>query len=73
MAKKILLNIFLNIAIITIVLCLFWLFNNKHYPLAIGALFVLAIFIYFKVMLVKSVRSSFKNSQKTPAGKKGSK
>lgn len=72
MAKKILLNIFLNIAIITIVLCLFWLFNHKQYPLAAGAIFVLGIFIYFKVMLVKSVRSSL-NQNKTATPKKQSK
>lgn len=56
MIKKILLNILLNIAIITLVLSLFWLFNNKHYALGAAAAACLGMFIYFKILLVKSVK-----------------
>lgn len=56
MIKKILLNILLNIAIITLVLSLFWLFNNKHYAVGAAAAGCLAMFIYFKILLVKSVK-----------------
>ena len=56
MAKKIFLNIFLNIAIFTMLLSVFWSFNHAHYGLAIGAVVVLAMLIFFKIRLVKQVR-----------------
>ena len=56
MAKKILLNILLNIAIITVVLSGIWSFNNGHYGLLLGAAGVLAMLIFLKIRLVKSVR-----------------
>ncbi|HXH99647.1 MAG TPA: DUF6358 family protein [Sphingobacteriaceae bacterium] len=57
MAKKILLNILLNIAIITIVLSAIWSFNNGHYGLLIGAIGLLSMLIFLKIRLVKSVRA----------------
>lgn len=56
MAKKILFNILLNIAIITVVLSAIWSFNNQHYGLLVGAVVVLAMLIFLKIKLVKSVR-----------------
>lgn len=56
MAKKILLNILLNIAIITVVLSAIWSFRNNHYGLVAGAVVILAMLIFLKIKLVKSVR-----------------
>ncbi len=65
MVKKILLNIFLNIAIITLVLSLFWLFNNRHYAVGAAAVACLGMFIYFKLLLVKSVKKDIKERNKS--------
>jgi len=56
MAKKILLNIFLNVAIIVVILCLVWTFKNGYYLYAIAGTPPFAMLIYLKVRLVKSVR-----------------
>lgn len=56
MAKKILLNIFFNIAIFTLILCSIWLFNHQHYALLLATVFALALFVYFKIRLIKDVR-----------------
>ncbi|MEJ7778093.1 MAG: DUF6358 family protein [Daejeonella sp.] len=56
MAKKILFNIFLNIAIIVMILCLVWAFKNAFYLYAIAGIPPLAMLIYLKVRLVRSVR-----------------
>jgi Ca2+/Na+ antiporter len=39
-----------------LVLSLFWAFNRQFYPLMIGLLFAFALFIFFKIRLMKSVR-----------------
>jgi len=57
MLKKILLNIFLNVAIIIIVICLVWSLKNKYYLYLFAGIPPLAMLIYLKVRLVKSVRS----------------
>ncbi|WP_373567386.1 DUF6358 family protein [Daejeonella sp.] len=57
MLKKILLNIFLNVAIIVIVICLVWSFKNKYYLYLFAGIPPLAMLIYLKFRLVKSVRS----------------
>ena len=57
MAKKILLNIILNIAIIVVVLSLIWAIKNAYYLYAIAGAPPLAMLIFLKVRLVKSVRN----------------
>jgi|UniRef100_UPI00404909FA hypothetical protein len=57
MLKKILLNIFLNVAIIVIVICLVWSFKNKYYLYLFAGIPPLAMLIYLKFRLVKSVKS----------------
>jgi len=57
MLKKILLNIFLNVAIIVVVICLVWSFKNKYYLYLFAGIPPLAMLIYLKFRLVKSVRS----------------
>ncbi|MHB1176755.1 MAG: DUF6358 family protein [Daejeonella sp.] len=63
MAKKILFNIFLNIAIIVMVLCLVWVFKNGFYLYAIAGIPPFAMLIYLKVRLVKSVREHTNKKQ----------
>jgi hypothetical protein len=57
MLKKILLNIFLNVAIIVIVISLVWSFKNKYYLYLFAGIPPLAMLSYLKFRLVKSVRS----------------
>jgi len=57
MAKKILLNIILNIAIIVVVLSLIWAIKNAYYLYAIAGAPPFAMLIFLKVRLVKSVRN----------------
>ena len=57
MVKKILLNIFLNIAIIVVVLSLIWAIKNAYYLYIISGIPPLAMLVYLKVRLVKSVRN----------------
>lgn len=56
MLKKILFNIFLNIALIVIILCIVWSIKNKFYLYAIAATPPFAMLIFLKVRLAKSVR-----------------
>jgi Family of unknown function (DUF6358) len=60
MGKKIVLNILLNIAIFMLVLSLVWAFNHRYYTYVVAAILALALFIHFKVQLVKSVRKMTK-------------
>ena len=45
MVKKIIFNIILNIAIITVVLSAIWSYNHAHYGLLAGAIALLAMLI----------------------------
>lgn len=63
MLKKILFNIFLNIAIIVVALSLAWAFKNAYYLYVIAGIPLLAMLIYLKVRLVKSVRSLTRKNQ----------
>jgi len=63
MLKKILLNIFLNVAVIVLVICIAWAVKNSFYLYVIAGLPPLAMLIYLKVRLVKSVRSLTKKNQ----------
>ncbi|MBC7913179.1 MAG: hypothetical protein H7Y07_03560 [Pyrinomonadaceae bacterium] len=58
MFKKVLLNVFYNIAIITIVLCLFWGFNKDRYSIVLVSVFALGLFIFFKLRLIKDVKQA---------------
>jgi hypothetical protein len=60
MLKKILFNIFLNIAIIVVVVCLVWAFKNGFYLYIIAGLPPLAMLVYLKIRLAKSVKESIK-------------
>lgn len=64
MLKKILFNIFLNVAIIVVILCLVWAFKNAYYLYVIAGLPPLAMLIFLKVRLVKSVRELTNKNQK---------
>ena len=57
MLKKVLLNVFYNIAIFTMVLCLFWGFNKERYSIVIGAAFAIAIFVFFKIRLIRQFKN----------------
>lgn len=56
MVKKVLANIFLNIAIITLAFSIVWSFKNNYYIYGIIAILAMAMCIYLKVRLVKAVR-----------------
>lgn len=60
MVKKILLNVFYNLAIIVSIIGIVWCFNNGKYPVI--ALFVVtaALFGYLKFQLMRDVRKSLK-------------
>ncbi|MGB4398641.1 MAG: DUF6358 family protein [Daejeonella sp.] len=60
MFKKILFNIFLNIALIVLVLCIIWSIKNNYYLYAIAATPPFAMLIFLKVRLAKSVRDMTK-------------
>ena len=56
MVKKVIANIFLNIAIITLGFSIVWSFKNNFYAYGVIAIFAIAMCIYLKVRLVKNVR-----------------
>ncbi len=56
MIKKVLANIILNIAIITLALSIYWAFKNSFYAYAMMALAAIALCIYLKIRVIKSVR-----------------
>ncbi|SKB74297.1 DUF6358 family protein [Daejeonella lutea] len=56
MFKKILFNIFLNIALFVLFLCIFWSIKNGFYLYAIAAAPPFAMLIYLKIRLAKTVR-----------------
>lgn len=63
MVKKILLNIFLNIALIVLILCIFWSIKNGFYLYAVAATPPFAMLIFLKVRLAKSVREMTKSQE----------
>lgn len=64
MLKKVLLNIFLNVAIIVLVMCIGWAVKNSFYLYVFAGLPPLGMLIYLKFRLVKSVRSLTRKNQK---------
>lgn len=63
MVKKVIANIFLNIAIITLGFSTVWSFKNDFYAYGVIAVLAMAMCIYLKVRLVKNVRE-FTRKQK---------
>jgi hypothetical protein len=56
MIKKVLANILLNIAILTLGFSIVWSFKNEFYAYGVIGIFAIAMCIYTKIRLVKSVR-----------------
>lgn len=56
MALKVLLNIFYNIAIITLFLSGIWCVNHKQYLILIPVVAAVALIIFLKMRLVKQVK-----------------
>ncbi len=56
MAKKILLNIFYNLALIVLIFCLVWSIGHHFYMLSAAALFSAALIVFFKIRLIKEVK-----------------
>lgn len=56
MIKKVLANILLNIAIITLAFSIVWTFKNNYYIYGVIAILAMAMCIYLKIRLVKAVR-----------------
>jgi hypothetical protein len=54
MFKKILLNILLNLAIITLVVASVWAYNNGHYGILLGGVACIAALAFLKIRLIKS-------------------
>jgi hypothetical protein len=57
MIKKVLANIFLNIAILTLAFSIVWSFKNNFYIYGVIAVLAMAMCIYLKIRLVKTVRN----------------
>jgi len=60
MFKKVFLNVFYNIAIFTMGMCAFWGFEKQRYSIVLAAAFGLALFIFFKIRLIKEIRETAK-------------
>jgi len=56
MIKKVLANILLNIAILTLGFSIVWSFKNQFYAYGVIGILAIAMCIYLKIRLVKSVR-----------------
>lgn len=56
MFKKIALNVFLNVAIITLLMGIAWSFKNDQYGYATAGILAVTVFIYLKVQLIKTVK-----------------
>ena len=63
MLKKVLLNVFYNIAIFTMVLSFFWGINKERYSIVLFSVFVLALFIFLKLRLIKEVKAVTRKKQ----------
>jgi sugar phosphate permease len=56
MLKKVLLNVFYNIAIFTMVLSLIWGVNKERYSIVVAAVFAIGLFVFLKVRLLKEIK-----------------
>jgi len=64
MGKKILLNILYNIALMVMVLCLFWSIKHEQYAITLGSTVIVAFIIFLKIQLRKEVKAMFKEKKK---------
>ena len=65
MKKKIFLNAFYNLAMISCIIGAFWAYENKSPLISIFLVAVLAAFLFFKVKLIKALNKEFRQgSQK---------
>jgi hypothetical protein len=63
MIKKVLANILLNIAILTLGFSIVWSFKNEFYAYGVIGILAIAMCIYLKIRLVKSVRELTKKNR----------
>jgi hypothetical protein len=63
MIKKVLANILLNIAILTLGFSIVWSFKNQFYAYGVIGILAIAMCIYLKIRLVKSVRELTKKNR----------
>lgn len=63
MGKKIILNVLYNLALIILVLCVFWSIKNSQYAITFGAVIIAAFVIFLKIRLIKEVKEFVKNNK----------
>ena len=64
MVTKVLFNIFLNIALITLAASFYWSFAHGYYPMSGFVVVIFGMFVYFKVLLAKSVKEAIRKKEK---------
>jgi len=60
MGKKIFLNVLYNLALIILVLCIFWSAKDGQYAITLGSVFISAFIIFLKIKLKKEVNELIK-------------
>ncbi|WP_069660815.1 DUF6358 family protein [Arcticibacter eurypsychrophilus] len=60
MGKKIFLNVLYNLALIILVLCVFWSAKDGQYAITLGSVFISAFIIFLKIKLKKEVTELIK-------------
>ena len=64
MAWKILANVLLNLGIFTLGMSLYWSFKNEHYGLVSAIVFSLALLVFLKIRLTRTVKELTKKNKK---------
>ena len=64
MAWKILANVLLNLGIFTLGMSLYWSFKNEHYGLVSAIVFSLALLVFLKIRLMRTVKELTKKNKK---------
>ncbi|WP_040300777.1 DUF6358 family protein [Arcticibacter svalbardensis] len=60
MGKKIFLNVLYNLALIILVLCVFWSAKDGQYAITLGSVVLSAFIIFLKIKLKKEVNELIK-------------
>jgi hypothetical protein len=60
MFVKILLNILINIGIFILLFFLIWAFNHTDYTIMGGAIVLLALLVFLKIRMIKTIRQLVK-------------
>ncbi len=60
MWKKLILNVCINLVLICSSIGIVWSWQHKHYAFIVGLGFVFILFVYFKINMIKEVRSKLK-------------